>query len=307
MAATSSAGGSSAGNSSAGPLWSTEPPAGLRRRYVIADVFTTSPLQGNQLGVFPDGRGLDGALMQRTARELNLSETVFFLPSERGCDARVRIFTPVGELPFAGHPVLGSAFVLGDLLGVAKVSLETGLGPVPVELERDGDRVVFGRMEQPIPVAEPFEHAAELLAALGVPGSGLPVQAYRNGPRHVYVELSSEAEVAGLSPDQRALAELQIGVSCFAGQGTSWKTRMFAPFHGVPEDPATGSAAGPLAVHLARHGRIAFGEEVEVRQGEEIGRPSVLYARAEGAADRIERVLVGGSAVIVARGEYLLG
>jgi trans-2,3-dihydro-3-hydroxyanthranilate isomerase len=307
VAATSSAGRSPAGNSSAGPLWSAEPPGGPWRRYLIADVFTASPLQGNQLGVFPDGRGLDGALMQRTARELNLSETVFFLPSERGCDARVRIFTPVGELPFAGHPVLGSAFVLGDLLGVAKVSLETGLGPVPVELERDGDRVVFGRMEQPIPVAEPFEHVTELLAALGGPESGLPVEAYRNGPRHVYVELASEAEVAGLRPDQRALAELQVGVSCFAGHGASWKTRMFAPFLGVPEDPATGSAAGPLAVHLARHGRIAFGEEVEIRQGEEIGRPSVLYARADGTADRIERVLVGGSAVIVARGEYLLG
>jgi trans-2,3-dihydro-3-hydroxyanthranilate isomerase len=296
-----------AANSAAGPLWSAEPPAGPWRRYLVADVFTASPLQGNQLGVFPDGRGLDGALMQRTARELNLSETVFFLPSEQGCDARVRIFTPVGELPFAGHPVLGSAFVLGDLLGAAKVSLETGLGPVPVELERDGDRVVFGRMEQPIPVAEPFEHVAELLAALGVPGSGLPVEAYRNGPRHVYVELASEDEVARLSPDHRALAGFGIGVSCFAGRGGGWKTRMFAPFHGVPEDPATGSAAGPLAVHLARHGRIAFGEEVEIRQGEEIGRPSVLYARAEGTADRIERVLVGGCAVIVARGEYLLG
>ncbi len=296
-----------AADSPAGSLWSAEPPAGLRRRYLIADVFTARPLQGNQLGVFPDGRGLDGALMQRTARELNLSETVFFLPSERGCDCLVRIFTPVGELPFAGHPVLGAAFVLGDLLGVAKVSLETGLGPVPVELERDGDRVVFGRMTQPIPVAEPFEHVAELLAALGVPRSGLPVAAYRNGPRHVYVELASEDEVARLSPDQRALAEFQVGVSCFAGRGARWKTRMFAPFHGVPEDPATGSAAGPLAVHLARHGRIAFGAEVEIRQGEEIGRPSVLYARAEGTADRIERVLVGGSAVIVARGEYLLG
>jgi trans-2,3-dihydro-3-hydroxyanthranilate isomerase len=293
--------------SAAGALWAAAPPAGSWRRYLIADVFTSTPLEGNQLGVFPDGRDLDGTLMQRTARELNLSETVFFLPSERGCDARVRIFTPVGELPFAGHPVLGSAFVLGDLLGAAKVTLETGLGPVPVELERDGDRVVFGRMEQPIPAAEPFERAAELLAALGVSGSGLPVEAYRNGPRHVYVELASEAGVAGLKPDLRGLGKLEIGVSCFAGRGASWKTRMFAPFHGVPEDPATGSAAGPLAVHLARHGRIAFGEEIEIRQGEEIGRPSRLYARAEGSADRIERVLVGGSAVIVARGEYLLG
>ena len=118
---------------------------------------------------------------------------------------------------------------------------------------------------------------------------------------------ASEAEVAALRPDHRVLAGLQIGVNAFAGRGPAWKTRMFAPFHGVPEDPATGSAAGPLAVHLARHGRIGFGEEIEIRQGEEIGRPSRLYARAEGSADRIERVLVGGSAVIVARGEYRLG
>jgi trans-2,3-dihydro-3-hydroxyanthranilate isomerase len=186
------------------------------------------------------------------------------------------------------------------------VVLETGAGAVPVELERTGDRITFGRMEQPIPVPEPYEDAVALLAALGVSRSGLPVEAYRNGPRHVYVELPSEAEVAALKPDQNALAGLEIGVSTFAGQGLAWKTRMFAPFHGVAEDPATGSAAGPLAVHLARHGRIGFGDEIEIRQGEEIGRPSRLYARAEGSADKVERVLVGGSAVIVARGEYRL-
>ena len=244
--------------------------------------------------------------MQRTARELNLSETAFFLPAEQGADVRVRIFTPADELTFAGHPVLGSAFVLGEALGISALVLETGAGLIPVELERDGDRIVFGRMEQPIPVPEPYEDTEALLAALGVYRSGLPVEAYRNGPRHVYVELASEAEVAGLWPDQRALGHLAIAVSTFAGQGSAWKTRMFSPFHGVPEDPATGSAAGPLAVHLARHGRIGFGEEIEIRQGEEIGRPSRLYARAEGSADKIERVLVGGSAVIVARGEYRL-
>ena len=269
-------------------------------------MFTASPLEGNPLAVFPDGRGLGADLMQRTARELNLSETVFVLPAENAGDVRVRIFTPADELAFAGHPVLGSAFVLGETLGTSALTLETGAGPVPVELERDRDRIMFGRMEQPIPVPEPYEDAEALLAALGVPRSGLPVEAYRNGPRHVYVELASEADVAGLWPDQRALAHLAVGVSTFAGQGTSWKTRMFAPYHGVPEDPATGSAAGPLAVHLARHGRIGFGEEIEIRQGEEIGRPSRLYARAEGSADKVERVLVGGSAVIVARGEYRL-
>ena len=109
--------------------------------------------------MFPDGRGLDDGVLQRTALELNLSETVFFLPAEQGGDARVRIFTKASELPFAGHPVLGSAFVLGQVLGAARVTLETGAGLVPVELERDGDRITFGRMEQPIPEAEPFEQA----------------------------------------------------------------------------------------------------------------------------------------------------
>jgi trans-2,3-dihydro-3-hydroxyanthranilate isomerase len=94
--------------------------------------------------------------------------------------------------------------------------------------------------------------------------------------------------------------------NCFAGAGRRWKTRAFVPGHGVPEDPATGSAAGPLAFHLARHGRIAFGEEIEIRQGAEIGRPSTLFARAEGSRDRAEKVEVGGSAVVVARGEFRL-
>jgi trans-2,3-dihydro-3-hydroxyanthranilate isomerase len=286
-------------------LFQDEPGAGWRR-YVIADVFTAAPLEGNQLAVFPDGRGLGADVMQRTARELNLSETVFFLPAENAGDVRLRIFTPASELTFAGHPVLGSAFVLGETLGTSALTLETGDGPVPVELEREHGRIAFGWMEQPIPVPEPYEQAAELLAALGARASGLPVEAYRNGPRHVYIELASEAEVAGLWPDQRALAQLPIYVNAFAGRGLAWKTRIFGPYHGVPEDPATGSAAGPLALHLARHGRIGFGDEIEIRQGEEIGRPSRLYARAEGSADKVERVLVGGSAVIVARGEYRL-
>jgi trans-2,3-dihydro-3-hydroxyanthranilate isomerase len=123
----------------------------------------------------------------------------------------------------------------------------------------------------------------------------------------VYVVLDGEHAVAALSPDLRALGALgELNVSCAAGSGGSWKSRMFAPALGVPEDPATGSAAGPLAVHLARHGRIAFGQEIEIRQGAEIGRPSLLRARAVGSADAIERVEVGGSAVIVARGEFVL-
>ena len=125
------------------------------------------------------------------------------------------------------------------------------------------------------------------------------------GAQHVYVALGSEDEVARLRPDLNRLAELEgvVGVNCFAGAGGRWKTRMFAPASGVPEDPATGSAAGPLALHLARHGRIAFGDEIEITQGVEIDRPSTLYARADGSADNVERVEVGGAAVVIARGE----
>jgi trans-2,3-dihydro-3-hydroxyanthranilate isomerase len=275
--------------------------------YVVADVFTDTPLEGNQLAVFTDGSGLSAEHMQRTARELQLSETVFVLPAEDGGDARIRIFTPAAELPFAGHPVLGTAFVLGERLGLEVVRLETGRGIVPVELRREDGTIVFGRMEQPIPTWEPYEHAAELLSALGAPSFGLPVEAYCNGPVYIYVELESEEAVAALRPDFRALAELtEHGTSVFAGFGTGWKTRMFAPADGIAEDPATGSAAGPLAVHLARHGRIGFGAEIEIHQGDELLRPSVLYALAEGSPDRIDRVAVGGSAVVVAHGEYRL-
>jgi len=277
------------------------------RAYVIADVFTPTPLEGNQLAVFTDGADLSDRLMQRTARELNLSETVFFLPAEQGGDARIRIFTPSGELPFAGHPVLGSAFVLGERLGSSAVRLETGAGVVPIELERSGDEIVFGRMQQPVRSPEPFAQEAELLAALGLEGSLLPVEAYRNGPLHVYVALESEEAVAALRPDGRALSDIgEACANCFAGSGSRWKTRMFAPGLGVFEDPATGSAAGPLALHLARHGRIAYGDEIEITQGVEIGRPSTLFARVVGSAEQIERVEVGGSAVVVARGEYRL-
>src|ERR1700716_2309300 len=281
----------------------TQPPL----RYVVVDVFTDTPLEGNQLGVFTDARALSGEQMQRLAREMNFAESTFILPAERGGDARIRIFTPAHELPFAGHPVLGSAVVVGEALATDLVRLETGLGIVPVELRRDGGRVVSGRMQQPIPTWRPYEREAELLAALGVRRSRLPVIAYKNGPLHVYVELETEAEVAALRPDLTALAGLaDVGANCFAGSGKRWKTRMFAPAHGVAEDPATGSAAGPLALHLARHGRIAFGEEIEIVQGVEIGRHSTLFARVEGSADHVTRITVGGSAVIVARGEYRL-
>jgi trans-2,3-dihydro-3-hydroxyanthranilate isomerase len=277
------------------------------RRYLVLDVFTDQPLQGNQLAVFTDGSGLSGAEMQRVARELNLSETVFLLPPAEGGSVRIRIFTPADELPFAGHPVLGSAVVAGAGLGLAAVVLETAAGPVPVTLQEMDGRAVFGRMEQPIPSWHEYERASELLAALGVERSLLPLEVYVNGPHHVYVMLEDERSVARLEPDLRALQRLgAVEANCFAGSRGRWKTRMFAPALGVAEDPATGSAAGPLAVHLARHGRIAFGEEIEIRQGAEIGRASLLYAQADGSAETVERVLVGGAALVVAAGEFCL-
>jgi trans-2,3-dihydro-3-hydroxyanthranilate isomerase len=277
-------------------------------RYVICDVFTARPLEGNPLAVFTDARGIPEQLLQPLARELHLSETVFCYPARGTGHVRIRIFTPSHELPFAGHPVLGSAFVLAAPLQLSEIVLETGAGPVPVRIERDGPRIVFGRMVQPVPRVEPFPETARLLRALGVERSVLPVEVYDNGPRHLFVALGSETEVAAVEPDFQALARLlPCGTtSCFAGAGRRWKTRAFAPGAGVMEDPATGSAAGPLACHLARHGRIAFGEEIEIRQGAEIARPSVLFARADGTAAAIERVEVGGSAVTVARGEFRL-
>jgi trans-2,3-dihydro-3-hydroxyanthranilate isomerase len=313
-------------------------------RYVVVDCFTDVPLAGNQLAVFTDAREIPEDMLQPLAREMAFSETVFCYPagwhpprhepppapSSAGDDlngdetvfvyqpvagghVRIRIFTPVTEVAFAGHPVLGSAFVLAGPLQLLEIRLETGVGIVPVLLEREGDRIVFGRMSQPVPTIAPFERAPGLLAALGVERSELPVELYDNGFPHVYVALAGEQAVSALEPDLAALARLQLGwggepfgTSCFAGSGRHWKTRMFAPADGVAEDPATGSAAGPLACHLARHGAVPFGTELVVSQGEELGRPSTLHARAEGSADSIEAVEVGGSAVVVARGEFRL-
>jgi trans-2,3-dihydro-3-hydroxyanthranilate isomerase len=279
-----------------------------RFRYVVCDVFTDRPLAGNQLAVFTDARDLDPLTMQALAKEMSFSESVFVLPaSTSDADVRIRIFTPARELPFAGHPTLGAAFVLGGPLSKIVIRIETDAGVVPVELERDGPQIVFGRMDQPLPSWRPADDVDAILAAVGVERSELPVERYDLGPGHVYVALASAEHVAALKPDQGALAEATPdGVNCFARDGRGFKTRMFAPAHGVAEDPATGSAAGPLAVHLARHGWIDFEQEIEISQGAEIGRPSTLYAQADGTPERIERVRVGGSAVTVARGEFSL-
>jgi trans-2,3-dihydro-3-hydroxyanthranilate isomerase len=276
--------------------------------YVICDVFTERPLAGNALAVFTDANGLDDATMQALARETNLSESAFVLePTHGAADARIRIFTPTMELPFAGHPTLGSAFVLASVQQRDTIRLQTARGVIAVRLLREGARIVFGWMNQPLPTIQRFTQAPDALAALGVGRSGLPVEVYDNGPQYVFVELDSPADVGGLHPDMGRLSALgSFAFVVFARSGPRWKTRVFAPGEGIPEDPATGAAAGPLAVHLARHGRIRFGEEIVIEQGVEIRRPSTLHARAAGSEAQLDSVEVGGSAVVVAHGQFRL-
>jgi trans-2,3-dihydro-3-hydroxyanthranilate isomerase len=239
--------------------------------------------------------------MQAIAREMNLSETVFVDRPEQGGHAKLRIFTPRSEVDFAGHPVLGTAFVLGGALQAEAVRLEIASGTVEVQLERDGARIVFGWMQQPIPSIQPFAETAELLGALGVEQPALPVELYDNGMRHVMVKLGSPRAVAELTPNFPRIARLALDcTSVFAGENAQYRTRVFAPAQGIDEDPATGSAVGPLALHLLRHGELEPGQTLQVKQGAEVARPSTLYARIVGSQ---LAPLVGGAAVIVGRGE----
>ena len=282
--------------------------------FLVVDVFTDRPLTGNQLAVFPAGAAIPEALLQPLALEMGFSETVFVLPPKRDADARVRIFTPASELPFAGHPVLGTGVALAIERDRDHIMLETGAGDIPVDITTRDATTAFGWMRQPIPSITEHPDPGPLLEAVGLDRSLMAVEVYDNGVPHVYVALADEDAVAALVPDLSALRAITtaadppiVGINCFAGSGARWKTRMFAPANGVPEDAATGSAAGPLACHLARHGRIRFGEEISITQGGEIGRPSTLVARAEGSADEITGVHVGGSAVVVASGAFRLG
>lgn len=275
-------------------------------RFLVLDVFTEQAFAGNQLAVFTNAVGLTDEKMAALAREIGFSETAFVLPAQRGGDFRLRIFTPARELPFAGHPTLGAAFATAGPLQSTLVRIETESGIVPVTLEREGAKIVFGRMVQPIPKVAPWPDPEELLAALGLASSELPIEVYDTGIRHVFVCVPDFAAVAALRPDAELLraAVGEVGANVFAFDGVSAKTRMFWFDNVLGEDAATGSAAGPLAVHLARHERIDWGTEIAISQGAEIGRPSTLYAKADGSAGEISSVEVGGSAVVVARGEF---
>lgn len=271
--------------------------------YVVADVFTDTALEGNPVAVFLKADDIPAERMQRIAREMNLSETVFVLRPERDGDVRVRIFTPVNELPFAGHPTMGTAFVLGELIAGEKIGMETQMGTIPFEFDRIDGKVHWARMRQPVPEWQPYPQADHLLEALGLKSSTLPVEVYRNGPRHVYVGLPDIPALSAVRPDLLMLAEhLDMAANCFAGSGSDWRMRMFSPAYGVAEDAATGSAAGPLAIHLGRYGLVPFGTRIEIQQGVEMGRTSKMYARVTGTPEQIGLVEVSGQAVVIARG-----
>ena len=262
-------------------------------RYVVSDVFTDMPLSGNQLAVFTDARDPRVAAAGAGKGD-EFSETVFVSAGRRR-RRRIRIFTPATELPFAGHPILGAAFVLGGPLQSSRSGSRPARASCPWT-EREGPGIDFGWMDQPTPSLEPYQerNASSPSSARGA--------GYRSSSTTGAMARHGRARlVGGVARCARfgALAGLLSTGGLYA-RDRSGGSRALVPGAGVDDDPATGSGAGPLALHLARHGRIAFGEEIEISQGAEIRRSSTLYAVAHSP----ERIEVGGSAVIVARGEF---
>ena len=264
-----------------------------RHEYAHLDVFTDRPFGGNQLAVFADAWGVSDADMQAIAKELNLPETVFVAKAEKGGDHRLRIFTPARELPFAGHPTVGAAFFLSDGRD-ADLRLEETVGTLTVTV-RDG----FTEMEQPLPTFERVPERERVLSELGLDQTdlmpALPIEIGSSGNRFMFVPVKSIAAVKMAAP--RGLREAAyIFTTETVERGSTTHGRMYAPWQGIAEDPATGSATGPLAAYLVRHG-ISDGKRIVCEQGFEMARPSMLYARVGGTKDRITSVHVGGRCV----------
>jgi trans-2,3-dihydro-3-hydroxyanthranilate isomerase len=291
-----------------------------RYPYVLLDVFTHIPLEGNQLAVFPDGRGLSDAEMQALAKETNLSETTFVFPRdeqvEREEGVRVRIFTTQEELPFAGHPTLGTAWCLQKLRGGELVELALNVGKIPVHFATDAEGRLVGEMRQRDPEFGEI-HGAEVVGrAIGVPldwiDTTLPIQTVSTGTAFTIVGLKSLAAMRELRVDQK-------GASAFTkehgGQffyfvcretetpGATLHARM--QFYNG-EDPATGSAAGCCAAWAVQHGVLASEARGLIEQGLEIGRPSFIQIRGRKTDVGVTGVRVGGGVVEIAHGEFVL-
>jgi trans-2,3-dihydro-3-hydroxyanthranilate isomerase len=295
--------------------------------YVHYDVFTSRPFEGNQLAVFPDARGLSTTQMQALANEMDFAESTFVLPAEApGTDARMRIFTPGREMPMAGHPTIGTTFALVEsgtiAAGRERWVFGLNVGPTPVALDWQGDVLTRAWMDQGPPEFRaplvPGEAVVDALHAdrAAWTATGLPIVEGSCGAAFFYVPLATRTAVDACVPDEGAVHALtsafggaHIGLFVFSAEpGVDDATvyaRMFAPEAGVVEDPATGSATGPLAAFLVRHGVVSMasrGDIVSV-QGVKMGRRSRLLARVEATApDAITRVHVGGAAVRVGAG-----
>jgi trans-2,3-dihydro-3-hydroxyanthranilate isomerase len=288
-------------------------------RYRVVDVFTTKPLEGNPLAVFPDGSGIDDAIMQRIAKELNLSETVFVLPATRpDCAARVRIFTPYREMAFAGHPTVGTSFVLLDEGIVPRnstgFSLDEKIGAVPIRVDA-GERPLIWLRTPPINDGPTYDRAL-CAQALGLEVRDLldiPPQLMSAGNPTIFIPLSSKGSVDRAWLDARALAALKganlepICVFVFAATPEGAYSRMFAPEHGVFEDPATGSATGPLAAFMMKHHLVSNrdGTRFLSEQGTKMGRRSILHVQIWGL-DGANGIDVGGYVTPVAEGTMSL-
>jgi trans-2,3-dihydro-3-hydroxyanthranilate isomerase len=293
-------------------------------RFVQVDVFTDRVFGGNPLAVVFEAAGLADGEMQAVAKEMNLSETTFLLPPTRpDCTARVRIFTPARELQFAGHPTIGTAWVMAahGLLpgGASAFNLEEGIGPVPVTLEGDPARPRFIWMRHREPEWGPeMANRAEIAAALGLAAAdlvtGAPIQSGSTGARFLFVPLRDRATVdRALLDVPKIIAALGdqplVGIFVFApdpdpAAGRVY-SRMFAPHtSGVPEDPATGSASGPLGAYLLRHRLVKASDKVEIvsDQGVKMGRPSRLHIRGIARDGHLDQIEVGGGVVPVIEG-----
>ena len=296
-------------------------------RYLHYDVFTDTMFEGNQLAVFHDARGLSTAQMQAITKEMNFSECTFILPAEAaGTDIRMRIFTPGTELPMAGHPTIGSTFALADL-GVLKKGQTSfvfglGVGPTKVELTWDGDRLSFAWMDQGLPkYKEPVSPRADIIRAIGLKPSsveetGLPIEEISCGNAFLIIPVKSRKAVDAAEADHAAMRKLKsafpaghVGALFFSTEKADGEviaySRMFAPGAGVVEDPATGSAAGPLGCYLVRH-RLAAGDLLNNMvnlQGVAMGRPSRLHMRIAEKDGAVTRVQVGGKSVRVGEGK----
>jgi trans-2,3-dihydro-3-hydroxyanthranilate isomerase len=296
--------------------------------YLHFDVFTGAPFEGNQLAVFLDTPDIPAELMQRIAAEMAFSESTFVFPPEGPGDVRMRIFTPGEELPMAGHPTIGTTFALAHEgripHGRETFVFELGVGPIEVALEWDARALSFAWMTQLVPTFGPAASNPDaFLASAGVDPSdvhpGLPAQVVSCGLPFLFLPLRTRAAVDAVQIDKRALGRAfdaagidEVPLFVFttgpgAGDETAY-SRMLAPGFGISEDPATGSASGPLGCYMLQHGLITAAEARRIvsLQGVAMGRPSRIHISIDSDNGRITRVRVGGEAVLVGRGEILL-